>query len=171
MATTGPGGGKLARRSRGHPGCRTPRWEAPWLARPGTEPSGVTYVVAAGNSGWDFYYPFNPDLPAAYPEVLTVAAVADSDGLPRGAGGSGCDSVQSDDTSASLSNLAATPAGAAHLVAAPGSCITATRLGGTYAMMPGTRGCPFVAFHIAWTTTTGSPQTLVGRTQTLNDGH
>ena len=37
--------------------------------------AGVTYVVAAGNSGWDFDYAPDPDVPAAYPEVLTVTAV------------------------------------------------------------------------------------------------
>ena len=48
--------------------------------------AGITYVVAAGNSGWDFDHPSTPDVPAAYPEVLTVAAVADSDGRAGGTG-------------------------------------------------------------------------------------
>lgn len=101
--------------------------------------AGVTYVVAAGNSGWDFDYASTPDVPAAYPEVLTVAAVADSDGRPGGLGGApACDSGQADDTYASFSNYAATPAGAAHLVAAPGSCVTSTWLDGSYATISGT---------------------------------
>ena len=48
--------------------------------------AGVTYVVAAGNEGWDFDYEPAPDTPAAYPEVLTVTAASDSDGLPGAAG-------------------------------------------------------------------------------------
>ena len=101
--------------------------------------AGVTYVVAAGNSGWDFDYASAPDVPAAYPEVLTVSAVADSDGLSGGSGGAlACDSRQSDDTYASFSNYAATSVGAAHLVAAPGSCIESTWPDGTYATISGT---------------------------------
>ncbi len=108
-------------------------------------------MVAAGNSGWDFDDAAAPDAPAAYPEVLTVAAVTDSDGRPGGLGNApACDSRQSDDTYASFSNYAATPAGAAHLVAAPGSCITSTWLNGTYATISGTSmASPHVAGVVA----------------------
>ena len=105
--------------------------------------AGVTYVVAAGNSGRNFDDPSVPDVPAAYPEVLTVAAVADSDGAPGGTGGApSCDSRQLDDSYASFSNYALTAAGAAHLVAAPGSCIVSTWLGGSYATVSGIRWPP-----------------------------
>jgi subtilisin len=48
--------------------------------------AGVNFVVAAGNEGWDFDFPSQPDLPAAYPQVLTVTAMADSDGKQGGTG-------------------------------------------------------------------------------------
>jgi len=101
--------------------------------------AGVTYVVAAGNDGWDFDYQQVPDTPAAYPEVLTVTAVSDSDGQGGGTGGSPtCRSGESDDRYASFSNFAATAAGRAHTVGGPGVCIVSTYPGGGNATMSGT---------------------------------
>ena len=101
--------------------------------------AGVTYVVAAGNDGWDFDYPQVPDTPAAYPEVLTVTAMGDSDGKAGGSGGApGCDPYQPDDRYASFSNFAATAAGRAHTIAGPGVCVTSTLPGGGYGTMSGT---------------------------------
>ncbi|HEV3379275.1 MAG TPA: S8 family serine peptidase [Thermoleophilaceae bacterium] len=101
--------------------------------------AGVTYVVAAGNDGWDFDYPSVPDTPAAYPEVLTVTAMGDSDGRSGGTGGApGCDPYQPDDRYASFSNFAATAAGRAHTIAGPGVCVTSTLPGGGYGTMSGT---------------------------------
>jgi len=101
--------------------------------------AGVTYVVAAGNSSWDFDYAPQPDTPAAYPEALTVTAMADSDGQ-GGALGSppGCSTSNSDDRYAGFSNYAATSAGAAHTIAAPGVCIDSTWMGGGYNTISGT---------------------------------
>ena len=89
--------------------------------------AGVTYVVAAGNDGWDFDFATAPDTPAAYPQVLTVAAVADSDGRPGADGGApACETGEADDRYASFSNYAATAVGRAHTIAGPGVCIGST---------------------------------------------
>ena len=111
--------------------------------------TGVTYVVAAGNEGWDFDYAASPDLPAAYPEVLAVTAMADSDGRP-GTTGPAPACGQGDDTYATFSNYASTAAGRAHLVAAPGSCVRSTSLNGSYATASGTSmAAPHVAGVVA----------------------
>ena len=119
--------------------------------------AGVTYVVAAGNEGYDFDYPTAPDTPASYPEVLTVTAVADSDGLPGGNGVSpSCRTGEADDRYASFSNFAATSAGAAHTVAAPGVCIRSTVPGGGYGLMSGTSmATPHIAGAVALCLTEG----------------
>jgi subtilisin len=101
--------------------------------------AGVTYVVAAGNNGWDFDYASAPDTPAAYPQVLTVTAMGDSDGTGGGSGGAPtCTANEADDRYASFSNFAATSAGAAHTIAGPGVCVTSTMPGGGYGTMSGT---------------------------------
>jgi subtilisin len=101
--------------------------------------AGVTLVVAAGNSGWDFDFAPAPDVPAAYPEVLTVTAVSDSDGKPGATGGAPtCRAGEFDDEHASFTNYAATAEGDAHTIAAPGVCIRSTWKGGAYNTISGT---------------------------------
>jgi subtilisin family serine protease len=101
--------------------------------------AGVTYVVAAGNSARAFDSASGPDVPAAYPEVLTVSAVSDSDGQPGGSGGApACRTVEADDRYASFSSFAGTASGESHTIAGPGVCIRSTWLGGGYDAISGT---------------------------------
>jgi subtilisin family serine protease len=91
--------------------------------------AGVVYVVAAGNDAQDAVA-FSP---ANHPEVLTVSALADSDGQPGGTGGSPSCRADQDDTLADFSNF-----GAVVDVAAPGVCILSTMPGGGYQTASGT---------------------------------
>jgi subtilisin len=101
--------------------------------------AGVHYVAASGNSGWDFDFALQPDVPAVYPEVLTVAAASDSDGKGGGTGEDPtCRSGEDDDRYATFSNYAATAGGQQHTIAAPGVCINSTSRGGGHAVMSGT---------------------------------
>jgi subtilisin len=83
--------------------------------------AGVTYVVAAGNDNVDAA----SQIPASYSEVITVSAIADSDGKCGGQGPS--TSYGSDDTLATFSNY-----GSVVDLAAPGVSIFTTYKGGSY---------------------------------------
>ncbi len=88
---------------------------------------GVVYVVAAGNDSKDA----SSFSPATYNEVITVSAVADSDGLGGGFGSA--TSYGADDTFATFSNF-----GADVDLAAPGVDILSTLPGGGYGTKSGT---------------------------------
>ncbi len=101
---------------------------------------GVTIVAAASNEGQDV----GLLSPGAWPEVITVSAVAETDGLPGGLGPSSVcfePGEVLDDTFAFFSNF-----GHAVDIAAPGVCVTSTYPGGLYAVDSGTSySTPFVS--------------------------
>jgi len=93
---------------------------------------GITVVAAAAN---DSSYA-SLRVPASYNEVITVSALADTDGLRGGLGGNACYSwggYDKDDTFADFSNFG----GDIDLIA-PGKCILSTRPGNTYGISSGT---------------------------------
>ncbi len=96
--------------------------------------AGVPFVVAAGNDGKDA----SNTVPAAYPEVIAVGAIVDTDGKPGGLGSS--TSYGADDTRASFSNY-----GPAVDLYAPGVRILSTYPGGTALMSGTSMAAPHVA--------------------------
>ena len=145
---------KVANMSLGGPGvddgnCGNTNADALHRAICNSVAAGVTYVVAAGNSGEDF----SAGVPANYDEVLTVTAVSDFDGRPGGLGSPNCldGYAESDDAAAGFSDF--TTVGSAdmpHAIAAPGVCITSTWPGGGYQTISGTSmASPHVAGVVA----------------------
>jgi subtilisin family serine protease len=93
---------------------------------------GITVVAAAANDSHNAA----KNIPASYDEVITVSALADTDGRPGGLGGNRCYSwggYDQDDTFADFSNY-----GADVDIMAPGKCIMSTVPGGGYRYMSGT---------------------------------
>jgi subtilisin family serine protease len=94
--------------------------------------AGITVVAAAANS----HSSAAGFVPAAYNQVITVSALADTDGKAGGSGGNRCYSwgtYDRDDTFADFSNY-----GSDIDIIAPGKCIWSTRPGPTYSYSSGT---------------------------------
>ena len=96
---------------------------------------GVTFVVAAGNSGLNLSQS-TTIVPAAYEEVITVSALSDSNGQPCGSSTS--TTYGGDDDFASFSDFATSATDLNHMIGAPGVGIYSTWLGGGYSTLSGT---------------------------------
>lgn len=93
---------------------------------------GITVVAAAANE----HRSASGYVPAAYNQVITVSALADTDGKAGGLGGRRCyswGSYDRDDTFADFSNY-----GSDVDLIAPGKCIWSTKPGSTYGYSSGT---------------------------------
>ncbi|MEE9613976.1 MAG: S8 family serine peptidase [Thermodesulfobacteriota bacterium] len=149
------------------------------LAIQNSTAAGILYAVAAGNSRRDVYgsdgalgggSALNPgaydSIPAAYPEVVTVSAIADYDGKPGGKW-TGKTSWGADDTFASFSNY-----GVAVDLAAPGVDINSTWVGGGYKSISGTSmASPHVAGAAALYISTHAAASVAATTDALiNNG-
>lgn len=107
---------------------------------------GMTYVAAAGNNSVSLAN----YIPAAYPEVLTVTAMTDTDGLPGATGPAPCISGQADDSYGRYSNYAVSVTDQAHTIAAPGTCIVSDAIGGGTSTYYGTsQAAPHVSGTVA----------------------
>jgi subtilisin family serine protease len=115
---------------------------------------GVVFVVAAGNSDKDA----STFSPANHPDVITVSALADFNGLPGGGAAATC-RADEDDTLANFSNF-----GSLVEIAAPGVCINSTWLNGGYNTISGTSmASPHVAGAAAvYIAFKGKPTTKTG---------
>lgn len=125
--------------------CTNPAKDALHTAICRSVKAGVTYAVAAGNGNWiGIAQDVRKYVPASYDEVITVSALADSDGKPCGLGSS--TAYGRDDTFASFSNYATLAADLQRMIGAPGVNIYSTKMGGGYTTMSGTS---MAAPHVA----------------------
>lgn len=124
--------------------CGRTQWDALHQAICRVVAGGITVVAAAANNSHNAA----ANIPAAYDEVITVSALADTDGKSGGLGGNRCYSwggYDQDDTFADFSNY-----GADVDLIAPGKCILSTVPGPGYSYMSGTSmATPAVAGAVA----------------------
>jgi subtilisin len=93
--------------------------------------AGVTIVAAAGNDSSDVVS--TDTVPAAYPEVISVGAMTDYNGVPGGGAAANCRPPDgADDARATFSNYGKID------IVAPGTCIKSLVYGGGTGLMSGT---------------------------------
>ena len=140
--------------------CGRTNMDSVHVAICGSVNAGVVYVVAAGNSAKDA----KDFRPAAYDEVITVSALADSNGQPNGAGP--VTSFGLDDTFATFSNF-----GQDIDLMAPGVDILSTWIGSSYKTISGTSmATPHVSGAVAlWVAQHGRPASGNARDPAVRD--
>jgi subtilisin family serine protease len=126
--------------------CGAANKDAEHKAICGSVAAGVTYVAAAGNNAGNV----KNYVPAAYPEVLTVTAMTDTDGVAGGTGPVSCKKGEKDDSYGTYSNYAVAASEQDHTIAAPGTCVVSDAPGGKTAVYYGTsQAAPHAAGAVA----------------------
>ena len=122
--------------------CGAANKDAEHKAICGSVAAGVTYVAAAGNNAGNL----KNYVPAAYPEVLTVTAMTDTDGVAGGTGPASARRARRTTATARTPTTRSPTSEQGHTIAAPGTCVVSDAPGGKTAIYYGTsQAAPHVA--------------------------